>query len=86
MLRGAMNDWRDIVKHADRVALATERRDVLRFDASVNRPWAILEGVAPHDGLAARVGVTPQRWAALFLKQFFMLREACGARSSIGTS
>ncbi|CUA96994.1 YfbR-like 5'-deoxynucleotidase [Thiomonas bhubaneswarensis] len=85
-LRDAMNDWRDIVKHADRVALATERRDVLRFDMNVNQPWAILEGVAPHDGHAALVGATPQRWAALFLEQFFMLREACGARSSIFTT
>lgn len=85
-LRDAMNDWHDIVKHADLVALATERRDLLLFDSTINLPWAILDGVVPHQGLAAPVSATPQRWSAVFLERFVMLRDVCDARSSIFTT
>jgi hypothetical protein len=32
-----------IVKHADLVALATERRDLTMFDPKVNTPWPVLD-------------------------------------------
>lgn len=83
-LVAAMNDWRDIVKHADRVALATERRDLLQFDMGVNRPWPILDGVAPFDGHACPSKAAQHQWAEAFLARFVALREACDARSSIG--
>lgn len=35
------------VKHADRVALATERRDLMPYDS---QPWPCLRGVAAWDG------------------------------------
>lgn len=85
-LRDVMNDWRDIVKHADRVALATERRDLLQFDININRPWAILDGVAPHQGHAAPSKVAQHQWAEAFLERFVALREACDVRFSILTT
>jgi hypothetical protein len=81
-LREAMNDWCDIVKHADRVALATERRDLLQFDIGVNRPWVILDGVAPNEGHAIPSKAAQHQWAEVFLARFVALREACEACSS----
>ncbi|WP_079415642.1 hypothetical protein [Thiomonas intermedia] len=46
-LTHSMMDWRDLIRHVDRIALATERRDLMRFDAGSNRPW-VLAGIEPH--------------------------------------
>ncbi len=85
-LQRMMIDWHDIVAHADRVALATERRDVSRFDANINLPWAILHGVEAFAGPAVPYVATPSEWAEAFLGRFVALRGACGARSSIFTT
>jgi len=85
-LRQSMNDWRDLVTHADRVALATERRDLLRFDIKINLPWSILQGVEPFPLQTAGGWGDCRHWAEAFLERFVRLREACEARSSIVTT
>jgi len=84
-LRSVMNDWRDLVKHADRVALATERRDLLRFDIKINLPWPILHGVEPFPERQALECLGPPYWAEAFLRRFVLLKAACDARSSMTT-
>jgi len=69
-LERAMTDWRELIRHADRIALATERRDLMRFDVECNRPWPMLTGVEPHPLPATEGGWTPEWWAELFLDQF----------------
>lgn len=66
----ALVDWEDLVKHADLVALATERRDLMQFDAARNLPWKILEGVAPFHEKAAICGWSSQWWADVFLDRY----------------
>jgi len=69
-LERAMTDWRELIRHADRIALATERRDLMRFDVECNRLWPMLTGVEPHPLPATEGGWTPEWWAELFLDQF----------------
>eukprot|EP01037_Dinobryon_pediforme_P008712 gene8712-8804_t len=42
-LHATYTGWRDAIKHADLIALATERRDLTRFDPATNAPWSILD-------------------------------------------
>ena len=72
----ALVDWEDLVKHADLVALATERRDLMCFDAARNLPWGILGGVAPFHEKAAICGWSHQWWADVFLDRYEALRSA----------
>jgi hypothetical protein len=69
-LERAMTDWRELIRHADLIALATERRDLMRFDEERNHPWPMLTGVEPHPLPATEGGWTPEWWAELFLDQF----------------
>ncbi|OYV37277.1 MAG: hypothetical protein B7Z83_05065 [Thiomonas sp. 20-64-5] len=84
-LRNSMNDWHDLVKHADRVALATERRDLLIFDMKTNLPWPILHGVEPFPQQTAGAWGDCRHWAEAFLERFARLQEACEARTCIST-
>ena len=72
----AFHDWEDLLKYADRVALATERRDLMHFDANRNLPWRILEGVAPFHEKIGALGWSPQWWADVFLDRYETLRSA----------
>ena len=69
------------VKHADLVALATERRDLMPDHPE---PWSVLEGITPHIGV---IGKAETHWAAAesdFLDRFHTLiaaRAQVGARS-----
>lgn len=45
---GVSPDLHPSIKHADRIALATERRDLLP-PAADDRPWSLLEGILPLD-------------------------------------
>ncbi len=74
----AFHDWEDLIKHADLVALATERRDLMRFDPRHNIRWAVLEGVTPlHENCAA--DWSPLWWESAFLERYNALRDACHA-------
>ena len=42
-LQTAHITYRQAIKHADLAALATERRDLTRFDPATNLPWPILD-------------------------------------------
>ena len=65
-----------IIKNADLVALATERRDVTGFDTNKNSAWNILVGVSPFHEPATTGSWSPQWWASLFLEQYYSLRDA----------
>ena len=56
------------IKHADLIALATERRDLM---PAHEEPWSVLEGIAPAPG---RVGERerPWRWVEAEFRQRFM--------------
>lgn len=69
-------DWEDLVKHADLMALATERRDLMHFDAERNIPWRILWGVTPFHEKIGALGWSPQWWADVFLDRYEALRSA----------
>jgi len=75
-VRDAMNDWCDLVSHADRVALATERRDLMHFNPDRNAPWTILEGVEPFHERIDTSWWSPQWWAGAFLNRFEALSSA----------
>lgn len=64
-----------LVAHADRVALATERRDLIRFDARRNLPWSALVGIAPLSEPSVPCQSTPEAWADHFIGEFHALRE-----------
>lgn len=72
----AFHDWEDLIKYADRVALATERRDLMHFDADHNIPWRILGGVTPFHEKIGALGWSPQWWADVFLDRYEALRSA----------
>ena len=69
-LTHSMMDWRDLIRHVDRIALATERRDLMRFDAGSNRPWPVLAGIEPHPHPATEGGWSPHWWEDQFLERF----------------
>ena len=72
----AFHDWEDLIKYADRVALATERRDLMHFDADHNIPWRLLGGVTPFHEKIGALGWSPQWWADVFLDRYEALRSA----------
>ena len=75
----AFHDWEDLVNYADLVALATERRDLMPFDAERNIPWEILRGIAPFREKVVCGGWSPTWWADVFLDRYGSL---CRAREA----
>lgn len=78
---------RQQVKSIDLMALATERRDLMPWDAARHRPWPVLDTpghqVPPADWLSL---TTPKRaqmdwteWRDAFLGRFHALREEMNA-------
>lgn len=67
----AMQDHATLIKHYDLKALATERRDLLPFDAATSTPWPIIDTpgaeIQPWAGVELlgkeRVCKTPAAWA-----------------------
>lgn len=83
----AYTAFRHAIKHADLVALATERRDLMRFDPATNLPWPILdtpgEEVQPMPAVdlnnPARVALTWRHHRDAFLERYRVLTAQCGA-------
>lgn len=73
--------YKRLVAHYDAVALATERRDLTKFDADRNRPWAIDEpgGPAPaawvNLNAIDRVNARWSEWRDQFLTRFLDLQR-----------
>lgn len=77
--------WRNQVRHADMVALATERRDVLPSEGDP-APWQALVGVEPSQQvrLASRACLGWEHWRQAYLTRFHYLSAAvlCGGRGA----
>ncbi|CAN7362539.1 hypothetical protein LJR118_002143 [Acidovorax sp. LjRoot118] len=82
------------VRHADLLALATERRDLMRFDPKVNTPWSVIDQpgarVRPLDGIDLN---TPVREAMIwrhhrdaFLARYHDLEARCKAMPGSATA
>lgn len=56
-------DAKDLIKRCDLIALATERRDLMPFDARVHAPWPILDtpGKLVHPWDQVNLNSTPRR-------------------------
>lgn len=75
------------IKRCDLIALATERRDLTRFDPAAHLPWPILDTpgqqVPPWDGVdldaADRHDTDWTQWRDLFLDRHAALRESACA-------
>ena len=74
------------IKEADLIALATERRDLMRFDPARNLPWPVLDtpGAVVHPLEAVDLN-SPERAAMswrhhrdAFIDRFHLLNAACG--------
>ena len=59
------------IKHADLVALATDKRDLLPRERC---NWAVLDGISPMSRMT--LPMTPEQAEEAYLKTFFALREA----------
>ena len=74
---------RDLIRHCDLVALATERRDLMHPGGL---PWEVLAGIQPAGWLHLRDGggMTHDDWAAAWLERYQELRAGAyeQARSS----
>ena len=88
-LKAAHAAYRGAVKHADLVALATERRDLMLFDPTRNKPWPIIDTpgavVQPIDSVdlnnSVRVAMTWRHHRDAFLARYRLLTAQCGVMS-----
>lgn len=87
-LQAAFTAYREAIKRADLIALATERRDLTRFDPAINAPWAILDTpgaeVMPLVGVdlnsTVRKAMGWEHHRDVFLERYQTLTEQCSAR------
>lgn len=76
-----VHDYGKIIKHFDLKALATERRDLLNFDARKHTPWMSIDTpgneMRPDEQINLmdrfRVPHAPREWAHLFEQRFYDL-------------
>jgi hypothetical protein len=81
-LEFAFLDHAALVKQADLIALATERRDLMPPQGA---PWQILQGITPHKTRLmtdARIAMPWTGWRDEFIHQFNLLEAACGRTTS----
>ena len=84
-LRAAYTGYRDAIKRADLIALATERRDLTWFDPATNAPWAILDTpgaeVLPLEAVdlnsLVRKAMGWEHHKAAFLERYRVLTAQC---------
>ena len=64
-------EFAELVKHVDLIALATEKRDLLDTDSQ----WGVLEGIAPADflSLSRDAAAAPAYWARQFVDCYHAL-------------
>lgn len=90
-LHATYTGWRDAIKHADLTALATERRDLTRYDPAINAPWAILDTpgaeVRPMDAVdlnsPVRVAMNWRHHRDAFVERYQTLTAQCSARGEV---
>lgn len=90
-LQAAYTGYRDAIKRADLIALATERRDLTRFDPTTNAPWSILDTpgaeVLPLEAVdlnsTARRATGWERHRDVFLERYQELTERCAQRGEV---
>lgn len=71
LLWDSKTTYAQIIKDADRIALATERRDLLQFDPIRHEPWTNIDGsyepwAEVYLMCERRTQKTPEQWAAEF--------------------
>ncbi len=81
-LKTAFAGRRDEITACDLIALATERRDLMPFDAAVHLPWGVLDTpgrkVPPWEAETIDADTAPLDWRGMrdaFLSRFVLLRE-----------
>lgn len=90
-LQAAHTGYRDDIKSADLMALAMERRDLTRFDPTVNAPWPILDTpgaeVLPPKAVdlnsTVRRAMGWERHRDVFLERYQELTERCAQRGEV---
>lgn len=90
-LQAAYTGYRDAIKRADLIALATERRDLTFFDPTANAPWPILDTpgaeVLPLDAVdlnsTVREAMGWEHHQDVFLERYRALTERCAQRGEV---
>lgn len=88
-LQATYTGYRDAIKHADLTALATERRDLTRYDLAINAPWPILDtpGAEVHPMEAVdlnspvRVAMSWRHHRDAFVERYQTLTAQCDTRT-----
>lgn len=82
-VRSAMVAHHTSIKRWDLIALATERRDLTRYDPEVNMPWPILDtpGQEVHPlsdciNTLRRINIHWKEWQQMFIEKHDQLRRA----------
>lgn len=90
-LQAAHTGYRAAIKHADLIALATERRDLTRYDPAINGHWPILDtpGAEVRPMYAVDLNSTVREamgWEHhrdVFLERYRALTELCAQRGEV---
>jgi len=90
-LQAAYTGYRDFIKRADLIALATERRDLTRYDPAINAPWPILDTpgaeVRPVEAVdlnsPVRVAMSWRHHRDAFVERYQTLTAQCGASAEV---
>lgn len=90
-LQAAYTGYRNDIKYADLTALATERRDLTRYDPAINAPWPILDTpgaqVLPLDAVdlnsPVRVAMSWRHHRDAFVERYQTLTAQCSARGEV---
>lgn len=90
-LHATYTGHRDAIKQADLIALATERRDLTRYNPAINAPWSILDTPcaevlaleAVDLNSTVRVAMSWRHHRDAFVERYQTLTAQCSARSEV---